>query len=117
MTGGLVEAGGAKALDGGTVLAGLGGEVEQDVAAGLAGLLELGEFGGQAGVEVGREDVAVQVEQAARELVPERGVDGGLLEELLDAGAHLFAELVVGKGRSGDAYNGEAGGEAASAFG
>ena len=95
------------------VLAGLRGEVEQRVAAGVAFAFDLCHLFTQALIEPGVADVARNIEQPPRECPPHVAVELGILAELLHAGAHLFAEAVVGKRRAGDADNGEAGGKPA----
>ena len=70
-------------------MAGLSREVEEDVAAGAASLFDEGQLVGQAAVELGVADIAVDVEHALSKGVPELGVEWAVFEEPLDAVAHF----------------------------
>src|ERR1035441_9497866 len=85
----------ADALRDGRVLAGLRGEVEQRVAAGVALAFDLPHIFTQALIEPGVADVARNIEEPPRECRPYVGVELGVLAELLHTRAHFFAEVVV----------------------
>jgi hypothetical protein len=109
----LGESGGADALGGGSILAGLRGEIEQNVAAGVARLFDFVQAGGELLVRLGVVHVAGHVEEALREAGPDVVIEGGILQEFADGFAHLLAKLVVGHGGAGDADDGESGREPA----
>ncbi len=95
------------------VLAGLGGEIEHDAAAGLAGGFDFAQTRGEVLVEARVVDIAGDVEQPLGEGAPHVGIEGGVFGELLDGIEHLLAELIVRERRARDAHHGEPGREAA----
>lgn len=111
--GGFGETGAPEPSGGGAVVAGLRREIEQDVAGGLARLGDLVEADGEAFVGVVVTDIAGEVEEPPGEVVPERLIEGAVLEELLDRGFHLLAEVVIGHRGTRYADDGKALGEPA----
>src|ERR1035441_1471777 len=65
----------------------------------------------QALIEARVADIAGHIVEPARECRPHVGVELGVLAELLHAGAHFFAEVIVGERRARNADDGESRGK------
>ena len=101
------QAGGAEALRGRCILAGLSREIEQHVAAGAPRLFDCGEAGRQLRIGGWIANVARHVIEALRKAGPDVVVEGRIFQVFLDRFAHLFAKLVVGHRCARNAHHGE----------
>ncbi len=93
------------------VLAGLRGEIEHHVAAGMTFRLDLLESGGEILVKCRVADVSGNVVKSGGKRLPHIRIEGGVFGELFDGLFHLFAEGLVAHGCAGDSDYRKAGGE------
>src|ERR1039458_2209732 len=102
----VLQAGRADALRRQRVLADLGGKIEEHVAAGLAGLVDLGELLSDALEQRDVAKVARDIMEALGKRLPEIFIQLGVFGKRGDRVLHLVAKLIVGENRARSSHDG-----------